>query len=317
MNIRPISLVAASICACSAASTAQAQVVFYDLFFSQFYQQQSPLIPTTPYAIQASVRIFTSDANDTNNAFVVRPDSAIEILEPDSTNTVFFTYPFYATEAEMLAAFPAGTYQYNISGGNLGDQSGTIDRDETPFFSEEIPAFTPSTYEMLQSPVDTASSLTIEFNPWIPPAAAEVGQSALLVYSFDSSFSAITYFDPTQTSLSYDPDFLPPGEDMAFALYYTARQQVSSAGFLGATSLEAYDRATVLTFTTLSTTSSCPADFTGDTFVDDSDFVIFAAAYEQFTVPPADQAADLTLDGFVDDSDFVLFAQAYEEFVCP
>lgn len=61
----------------------------------------------------------------------------------------------------------------------------------------------------------------------------------------------------------------------------------------------------------------CPADFNGDSFVDDTDFVTFAAAYEQFTVPPADAAADLTLDGFVDDSDFVIFASAYENFVCP
>jgi hypothetical protein len=61
----------------------------------------------------------------------------------------------------------------------------------------------------------------------------------------------------------------------------------------------------------------CPADFNGDTFVDDSDFVNFAAAYEAFTVPPADGAADFNGDGFVDDSDFVEFASAYEAFVCP
>ena len=62
---------------------------------------------------------------------------------------------------------------------------------------------------------------------------------------------------------------------------------------------------------------SCPADFTGDGFVDDSDFVIFAAAYDQFTIPPADPAADLTGDGFVDDADFVVFAAAYDQFACP
>jgi hypothetical protein len=61
----------------------------------------------------------------------------------------------------------------------------------------------------------------------------------------------------------------------------------------------------------------CPADFTGDGFVDDADFVVFAAAYELFTVPPAAGVADLTGDGFVDDADFVVFAAAYAVFACP
>ena len=63
--------------------------------------------------------------------------------------------------------------------------------------------------------------------------------------------------------------------------------------------------------------NSCPADFNGDTFVDDTDFVIFAQAYDAFTVPPANAACDLNSDTFVDDTDFVLFAQAYDSFVCP
>ena len=66
-----------------------------------------------------------------------------------------------------------------------------------------------------------------------------------------------------------------------------------------------------------SVTNPCPADFNGDTFVDDTDFVIFAQAYDQFTVPPANAACDLNGDTFVDDTDFVLFAQAYDNFVCP
>ena len=64
-------------------------------------------------------------------------------------------------------------------------------------------------------------------------------------------------------------------------------------------------------------TNPCPADFTGDGFVDDSDFVVFAAAYDAFTVPPANPDCDLTGDGFVDDSDFVDFAVAYDAFTCP
>ena len=68
---------------------------------------------------------------------------------------------------------------------------------------------------------------------------------------------------------------------------------------------------------TITVVAACPADFNGDTFVDDTDFVIFATNYDLFSVPPADPACDLNNDGFVDDTDFVIFASAYDQFTCP
>ncbi len=66
---------------------------------------------------------------------------------------------------------------------------------------------------------------------------------------------------------------------------------------------------------------SCPADLNGDGQVDDSDFVIFASAYDIFDcadpMMPAGCPADLNGDGFVEDADFVLFASAYDAFFCP
>lgn len=64
----------------------------------------------------------------------------------------------------------------------------------------------------------------------------------------------------------------------------------------------------------------CPADLTEDTYVDDSDFVLFAAAYDLLvcddpSMPPL-CPADLTGDGFVDDADFVAFADAYNQLLC-
>ncbi|MFO0859631.1 MAG: hypothetical protein U0570_03680 [Phycisphaerales bacterium] len=67
--------------------------------------------------------------------------------------------------------------------------------------------------------------------------------------------------------------------------------------------------------------SPCPADLNGDTFVDDADFVLFAAAYDLLDCAdpamPAGCPADLTGDGIVEDADFVVFAAAYNELLCP
>ncbi len=65
----------------------------------------------------------------------------------------------------------------------------------------------------------------------------------------------------------------------------------------------------------------CPADFNGDGQVEDSDFVIFAGAYNLLDCAdpsmPAGCPADLNHDNAVDDADFVLFAAAYDALVCP
>jgi len=63
------------------------------------------------------------------------------------------------------------------------------------------------------------------------------------------------------------------------------------------------------------------ADFTGDSQVDDADFVVFASGYNLLDCADLEMAAncpaDLNDDGFVDDDDFVLFASAYNALVCP
>ncbi len=63
------------------------------------------------------------------------------------------------------------------------------------------------------------------------------------------------------------------------------------------------------------------ADLTGDSQVDDSDFVVFASAYDLLDCAspamPAACPADLNADSVVDDADFVLFSAAYNALVCP
>jgi hypothetical protein len=67
--------------------------------------------------------------------------------------------------------------------------------------------------------------------------------------------------------------------------------------------------------------SACPGDMNNDTIVNDSDFQIFAPAYDILDctdpVMPVGCPADLNKDGVVDDADFSIFVVAYDELVCP
>lgn len=67
----------------------------------------------------------------------------------------------------------------------------------------------------------------------------------------------------------------------------------------------------------LNVQTSCSCDFNLDGFVDDTDFVSFAACYENFVAEGECRDADVFRDDFIDDADFVIFASQYEEFACP
>lgn len=67
--------------------------------------------------------------------------------------------------------------------------------------------------------------------------------------------------------------------------------------------------------------SVCWADLTCDLQIDDSDFVLFANAYNVLecadpSMPPR-CPSDLNFDSMVDDADFAIFAAAYDVLVCP
>ena len=98
---------------------------------------------------------------------------------------------------------------------------------------------------------------------------------------------------------------------------YTIRMTAGASAGVCSPAIASFDIAAELLATFA--VNRCPADFSRDGFVDDADFVTFAAAYEGFTCPTGVPSCvgDLSADGFVDDADFVSFAAAYETFACP
>jgi hypothetical protein len=65
-------------------------------------------------------------------------------------------------------------------------------------------------------------------------------------------------------------------------------------------------------------TTDCPADLNDDGFVDDTDFVIFAGAYNDLLSAGGPfGVGDFNGDAATDDTDFVTFAGAYNDLLCP
>ncbi|MBX3381440.1 MAG: hypothetical protein KF805_15200 [Phycisphaeraceae bacterium] len=134
----------------------------------------------------------------------------------------------------------------------------------------------------------------------------------------DGSFTVLQSINSTQ---AIDCAFSPDGQEMFVARHNSGG--IDRFSFNSGTNTWSF-------VSTVSTPSmgciaayvpaACPADLTGEGFVDDSDFVIFAQAYNlldcEDPTMPIGCPADFNLDGFVDDADFVIFAAAYNELIC-
>jgi hypothetical protein len=92
---------------------------------------------------------------------------------------------------------------------------------------------------------------------------------------------------------------------------------VAGNSFAGSCTGEVSANATFMFALQVIAAPACPGDFNSDGQVDDADFTIFAPAYDELIVPPANALCDLNSDKLVDDADFVLFAIAYNELLCP
>jgi endonuclease I len=176
---------------------------------------------------------------------------------------------------------------------------GTVNRN-TGIYSVPVPIFnrfsTPGFTAALD--IDSVSGVST------PLASASVLSTTLAPFSGiaeNSSLAASVSFDSTQPVGSYQ-------------IVYTI--QTSDFNLPGAIARPS------LTLTVLGQiAANCPGDLNNDSQIDDSDFVLFATAYDLFdcTAPemPAGCPSDLNGDNAVDDSDFVQFATAYDAFLCP
>lgn len=124
------------------------------------------------------------------------------------------------------------------------------------------------------------------------------GGSGTLSYQWQKNSADI----PGANAPTYTISSFPPADDGA-----TYRVIVSNGTLPDAAS-------------TSSTLAFCRADLSCDSQVDDSDFVIFATAYDILDCSepsmPAGCPADLNGDGMVDDDDFVIFVTAYNALLC-
>jgi hypothetical protein len=288
----------------AASSAASAQVTFYDLFYTREHVQETQAPPPPSSRFIFATRITANTVDDIAEAFVTPPiGPRLTLTTTPGSATFLFTAPAAATEAQLLAAFPAGPYLFEITGGMLGDQQTTLTRTANTFWPSVIPAYTPDSFNALNA-VNPARDFTLEFNGFSEVPGANI---SLIFFVIFDQFGQVVYLDVlpnTATSTTIPAGFLLPLTQYNAAIYYSSRFETPGSGFAGATSIVAYDS---VTFAALETTAPCLADFNSDGSVDFFDYLDFAAAFEA-----EDPNADFNGDQIIDFFDYLDFVALFE-----
>lgn len=294
---------------------ARAGVVFYDIFYSVFYEQNTPAAPTEYYGTNFAARVI-ADPGDVSSASFTPPD-AVAMGLPEIAPGYFLHQYNFATEEEVLGLYGPGQYNFAIDGGTLGNREGSIERPLDALWCPEIPAFTESSMADMQV-VDADADFTPSFSTFAMQPGANTAVTFFSVFDSTDAFVFGTHFSSDVGSVLIPAGTLRPGASYHAILFFSSRIESPTEDMGGSTKIVGFDRVTAAP---LVTRSRCVGDLNNDSFVDDSDFVLFVSAYNVLdcadpAMPPG-CPADFTRDGFVDDSDFVLFVSAYNELVCP
>ena len=185
-----------------ATAPAQAQVNAFNFFKVGNYNQTGAATQTLgSYNLTSTV--FAQNATDATAA-TLTPGAGTTVpytymaAPPPPETTGYFNYfsPSYASQADLDAAFPQGTYTVNYSGGTETPGSFNVNYSADAY-AASTPLFTPATFTGLQN-LNASQAFTLDWNLDTPSAAANDPLNFLEIY------------DPSTGNDVYDASFLGP-----------------------------------------------------------------------------------------------------------
>ncbi len=246
--------------ACLWSSAADAQVGSMNLTYLSQYPQTGPNPPTitTDHSVTKAMSVTTE--TDIETASVTDPFfNSLEFFSPNGID--YFTNAITApTRGALMAAQPAGDYEFAIEGGDYGPDSATVNQTfGLGDWPAEIPAFTSTTYNLLSGmPTDVA--FTVNFNSFTPTVGA-TGTMLLYVSEAQSPFGLPVFesLPATATSFTIPAGTLAPNTQHYISLTFDNVHTEFGSNF--GTFILDFQQQTYILFTTGNgTTPSCVAD---------------------------------------------------------
>ncbi len=241
------------------APAARAGIQYFDAFRTGDFQQTTANPAFTPADASFwffTARVFQSAAGDVGSASVTDPGPGSPLnLAPNGN--VFAGGGTFGSLADLDAAFPGGTYDYSITGGTLGSDTGSLTLPATHLYVQSVPAF--ANFNSIQTAVDPAQPFTFQWNSLVANPAAD---QSLVFFSVYDATSFATVVDSgglaaATTSFQIPAASLLPDHQYTADVFFSSRQN-SGTGFAntseppgGITGLVGDDYVTAVTFTTV------------------------------------------------------------------
>jgi hypothetical protein len=212
---------------------ANAQVTDYNLFEEDFLTQTGPSTVTSD-TWAATANLTLANSTDASTVTVTPPNQSLYALIASPTDPASYSYQAtFANQASMEALFPRGsTYTYNVSGGNLGSDSGNLSfpASNTFDYPSAIPSFT--NYSAFQN-LNAEQAFTFTFSGF---AALTGGSDQSLVFFniYDASGAEIfsdNFLPASTTGVTVPGGTLTAGTTYTADLDYSNRQTTTDTGF--------------------------------------------------------------------------------------
>lgn len=253
----------------------------------------------------------------------------VPLSNPDGYNITWTTNRMWRKNARVISGVVRGvdlnrnwSVGWGLSSGSSGSSTSETYRGTAPFSEPETQVLRDYVLSIpkLAASIDFHSYSQLVLRPWtyqytLPPGIAAFDRigNAMVGAIASSTGASYQYGGPDILYLASGtaPDWCL-GTTGAIALTIELRD-TGQYGFVLPVSQIIPSGNDGLAGALTLVTGLCRADLNRDNIVDDSDFVLFASAYEVLT----SNSADLTGDAMTDDYDFVIFAEAYDRLACP
>jgi hypothetical protein len=175
--LRSTLVVSAGVMLFGAVSPLQAALTGVDIFKNISYSQTSGAAPTSPVNFFADVEAYMANPGDFTSVSVTYPGPGSPVSLPLVTPTKFGIGPSFATQADMDAAYPFGTYTFTA-----GPATETAAFNYLlDAYTSDIPALDASTFAALQG-MNPSQPFTFNFNAFTPNPNASVGETFLTIF---------------------------------------------------------------------------------------------------------------------------------------
>jgi hypothetical protein len=208
----------------------------------------------------------------------------------------------FTTTRELFDAFPLGRFRMSVSGGAIGARTGNVTTPDPLHMPNRTPAFSRSQFGEYQS-INSLQDYTFRFNTF-----TSTGEQEYVYFVIDAYPSTARVFfaqlAPGDSACTVPAGSIRLNRRYYATLYFVSSVETSDDGFGGASSsVQAMQSTRIL----IRTVGDCPADYSGDGFVDFFDYLEFVADFEG-----GNPDSDYNGDGFVDFFDYTDFVTAFQ-----